>query len=168
MKKYLLIIILIVSAGSSFAQTNSPTTLSSGGGYATGSGFTNSFTVGQGSLVNTFSSGTFILTQGFQQPVDVNTGFAPVSEIENFGLFPNPSNGQVFLQYELTLASDVTIEVFDMLGQMVFSETSSRSAGHQDHVVNLDNQPAGIYFVRCTIRNAEGVTATTSKVTLAR
>ena len=46
--------------------------LASGGGFATGAGFTNSFTVGQGSLHQTFTTGTFILTQGFQQPADIS------------------------------------------------------------------------------------------------
>jgi hypothetical protein len=148
------------------AQTSSPEALSSGGGFATGSGFTNSFTIGQGSLPETFSAGTFMLTQGFQQPADGTTGFAPASDPFLFGAFPNPTSGQLFLEYDLENAAEITVEVFDVLGQPVYSEISSRTTGHQIQSVNISNQANGIYFVRCSIASETGIAMHTAKITL--
>jgi hypothetical protein len=150
------------------AQVSSPDVLASGGGFASGPGFTNSFTVGQGSLPETFSTGTFVLTQGFQQPADIGTGLAPVNENSGFETYPNPNNGQFFLAYTLSENSDVLIEAFDVLGQTVFSETTAHTNGKQTSSVNLTSQPNGIYFVRCTIKGSSGTTTRTSKITLTR
>jgi hypothetical protein len=151
------------------AQTSAPDVLASGGGFTTGAGFTNSFTVGQGSIHETFTSGTFILTQGFQQPVDIGTGLAPVNlSANNVGTFPNPNNGQFSLEYNLTENAIVTIEAFDLLGQRIYTETTSRTMGKQLHEVNLATQPNGIYFVNCMIKTSVGTTTTTSKITVSR
>jgi hypothetical protein len=150
------------------AQTNSPDVLSSAGGFATGNGFTNSFTIGQGSLPETFTAGTFILTQGFQQPADLSTGFAPTSDPFSFGTFPNPTSGQFFLEYDLESSSEISVAVFDVLGQPVFSEISSQATGHQIQSVDISNQANGIYFVRCTIKSDSGISTHTAKITLTR
>src|ERR1041385_1334605 len=83
------------------AQSSSPDVIASGGGFAIGTGFTNSFTVGQGSIPETYIQSGFILTQGFQQPADIGLGMAPVNTTPSIGTFPNPTNGQFFLEYTL-------------------------------------------------------------------
>jgi hypothetical protein len=143
--------------------------ISSGGGFAIGAGFTNSFTVGQGSIVETYATGTFILTQGFQQPADIGTGLAPINITENsMATFPNPNNGQFFLEYSLDENAVVTVETFDLLGQRIYVETTSRTTGKQLHEVNLGTQANGIYFVKCTIKTPTGASTTTSKITVSR
>jgi hypothetical protein len=169
MKKIILSMAILFSCIFAVAQSSAPDVLASGGGFATGSGFTNSFTIGQGTIPETFSTGTFILTQGFQQPTSIGTGLAPVNlPAHNVGAFPNPSNGEFFLEYTLTENATVTVEAFDILGQRVYTETSSRPSGKQRHEVNLATQPNGIYFVNCVIKTPNGITTTTSKITVNR
>ncbi|HET6992207.1 MAG TPA: T9SS type A sorting domain-containing protein [Bacteroidia bacterium] len=168
MKKLILLAATLFCCFFAKAQISSPDVLASGGGFASGPGFTNSFTLGQGSLPETFTTGTFILTQGFQQPADIGTGLAPVNETSALETYPNPTNGQFFLEYMLTENSDVVIEAFDVLGQNVFSETTSHASGKQISSVNLSSQSNGVYFVRCTIKNSSSITTHTSKITLTR
>jgi len=68
MKKVLFILLNSISL-SLFAQTLSPTVISSGGGYSTGSTVSLSWTLGE-LATETFINGSYILTQGFQQPVE--------------------------------------------------------------------------------------------------
>ena len=150
------------------AQTSRPDVIASSGGFASGPGFTNSYTVGEMTMVSTFTTGSFILTQGFQQPQAGATGFAPVNENASVETYPNPSNGDVFLEYDLESNAVVTIEIFNLPGQLLASENSERTAGHQRQSVDLSAQPEGIYFIRTTIRTANSVSSHTSKITLAQ
>jgi hypothetical protein len=67
MKKTLLIITALAFATLSFSQQLSRYVVASGGNYSTGSGISLSSTIGE-SMVTTLTSGSSILTQGFQQP----------------------------------------------------------------------------------------------------
>lgn len=168
MKKIIFSSAILLCGVFATAQTSSPEVISSGGGFTTAVGFSNSYTIGQGSLPETFTTGTFMLTQGFQQPPDVSLGFAPTFDAFSFETFPNPTSGQLFLEYDLDNASEVTVEVFDVLGQSVFTETSSRATGHQLQSVNISDQANGIYFVRCSIKTTSGISSHTAKITLTR
>jgi hypothetical protein len=167
MKKFLLS--LVVFAGIHVqAQISAPSVLASGGGFATGSGFTNSFTIGQGSLPQTFSPGTFILTQGFQQPVDLNTGMAPAAPHGSFEASPNPSQGLVYFEYDLDGNAEVMMEAYNVLGQLIYSEISNRAAGHQLHQLDLSSQNDGVYFIRCTIKTSSATLVRSSRITVSK
>ncbi|MEO5645108.1 MAG: T9SS type A sorting domain-containing protein [Bacteroidia bacterium] len=169
MKEIFAFIAVVFLCNFTFAQSSSPDVLSSGGGFASGPGFTNSFTIGQASIPETYTTGTFILTQGFQQPSDIGTGLAPINLAStNIGTFPNPSNGQFFLEYTLDENAFVTIDAFDVLGQRIYTETTARSAGKQLQEVNLSGNANGIYFVNCTIKTPAGTSTTTSKITVTK
>ncbi len=103
-----------------------------------------------------------------QQPANIGTDLAPVNGTLNVGAFPNPTNGPFFLEYDLDSEAEVLVEVFNLLGQVVYSETSTRNPGHQLHPVDPGDQATGVYFIRCTIKAPSGTTTLTSKVTLSR
>lgn len=149
------------------AQTSSPEVIASAGDYFSSAGLSNSYTVGEMALVETYTTGTFMLTQGFQQPPDNLSGMAPVNIGSNpMTVFPNPGNGQFFLDYNLDEPAVVIVEVFDVLGQVVYSEQTNRSNGMQHHALDLSSHADGVYFVTCTIKSAGKTTKTTSKITL--
>jgi hypothetical protein len=68
MKKLLISIFTIVSVNL-FAQSISPTVISTAGGYSTGTTASLSWTLGE-VATETLSNGSYTLTQGFQQPVE--------------------------------------------------------------------------------------------------
>ncbi len=72
----------------------------------------------------------------------------------NFALhqnYPNPFNAETKIQYELPKASDVTIEIYDILGQIIktFRE-GSKEAGQHEITWDASNIQSGIYFYRIT------------------
>lgn len=81
-------------------------------------------------------------------------------------MFPNSGGGEIILEYELPGEAEVKIEVYDVLGQLVYNETTQRTGGHQVHPVNLSGQATGVYFVRCTIKAGISVSSKTTKVTI--
>ena len=73
MKKILLTTICLAFATFSFSQQLSRYVVSIGGNYSSVGGYSNSSTIGE-TMVTTLTSGSYVLTQGFQQsfsaPVD--------------------------------------------------------------------------------------------------
>lgn len=65
--------------------------------------------------------------------------------------YPNPFNPSTRIQFSLPKASNVTLKVFNMLGQEVATLVSgSLSAGDHDVTFNAKNLASGLYFYRLT------------------
>ena len=71
-------------------------------------------------------------------------------------LSPNPTNGRFNLTYVQRETSPLTIEVVDLLGRTVLTQTQAGSVGLQQLQLDLD-APAGVYTV--VVRSASGSTA---------
>jgi hypothetical protein len=94
---------------------------------------------------------------------------APVSVAENeldrtTRVFPNPTNGVLFVDYELPAGETAQVEVFNMVGERVLTTTRSTGNGQQRETLDISSLSDGIYFVNIT---AGGLRAT-RKVTLAK
>ncbi|MEZ4701272.1 MAG: PKD domain-containing protein [Rhodothermales bacterium] len=77
--------------------------------------------------------------------------------------YPNPFNPTTIIGYSVPEASDVTVQVFNMLGQEVATLASGyHNAGHYEVAFNANNLSAGIYIY--TIK--AGNVAITKRMTL--
>lgn len=82
--------------------------------------------------------------------VSYNLPFAPSAIDENssmFNLFPNPSDGQVNLDLQSFAGEQMFVDVYDMLGNRVFSTEANNGIISMD----LSNQAAGTYIVSIRI-----------------
>ena len=100
----------------------------------------------------TSTNGTFqIDTFKINGTVVSSTGLNSVeADPVGFYVFPNPTNGAATLSYNLDAADQVTLAVYNMLGQQVMQlQNEHQAAGKYTYSV----QPAatGIYFARLTI-----------------
>jgi hypothetical protein len=80
--------------------------------------------------------------------------------------FPNPFNPSVTVPFGIPVASPVSIDVFNMLGQRVHNWKSGTplNAGWHHHQINGAGWASGIYFVRVQ----SGSQVQTSKITLVK
>ncbi len=60
-------------------------------------------------------------------------------------VFPNPSTGMVFLNYNISKASHVMIEVYNALGDLVMNSNTEVPAGFQSKQMDLSDLGAGVY-----------------------
>ena len=79
---------------------------------------------------------------------------SPVSIAAGFGnglnVFPNPNNGDFHVTFEDIDASNVQLEVVNLLGQVMHAETLNQVYSGLDHKVSLGDVSKGYYFVRIT------------------
>lgn len=73
--------------------------------------------------------------------------------------FPNPTSGPTTITYTLNQAAEVTLEVYDLMGNKVeaLANNTSQNAGYHEMKWNAEGKAEGVYFVRITIN---GLTAT--------
>ncbi len=151
------LLLLLVLSHVSIAQTFSPSITSPAGSFNSNSGYTFSQTIGEMTMVQTFSSGSSILTQGMQQPAS-----APVSvrEFQNplysMEIFPNPGSGNFFIELKTPIAAIVRLRVLDILGQLVLTEKENNIPGTMRQTLNLSGLTNGTYMVQVILSDAAG------------
>lgn len=84
--------------------------------------------------------------------ISPTTGTKETPTAPEYSIYPNPSNGDVFIEYTLQSATTLNIDVTDITGKVVMSKQANGLSGKHTEGVDLaDLQPA-IYFM--TIRTA--------------
>jgi len=146
MKKNLFIFILLLHATFINGQTLSPSVLSASGAFYSAGGYLLSQTVGELAMVQTFTSGNSILTQGFQQPEPILTGINE-NELPESGvqIYPNPASDFIYLVFTNNNADDFQIKFFNAVGQLV---NSSRQKKHNQVILDVRKVSSGLYFLQ--------------------
>jgi hypothetical protein len=81
-------------------------------------------------------------------------GIHPISNSVLLKLYPNPANGNTNLQFNLSEAQNVTVEVYTLLGENVYTQTAgSMAAGIHQITIPGTHLPSGVYFVKFTTNN---------------
>jgi hypothetical protein len=81
----------------------------------------------------------------------VVSGIAEVSEEQNINIYPNPANGKVNVAFSLKELQNLTIEVFNVVGQKVYENCFGKlSAGQHNIAIDTKNFVSGLYLVKLT------------------
>jgi hypothetical protein len=152
MKKLILLFTFGVSVMAK-AQDISPHVVNTTGNQFTNANFSLEYSVGEIAIA-TLSNSIYQLTQGFLQS-DMSstvTGLLASNELENFSIYPNPTENELYVE-----AADANaIEVYNQLGLMVAEYTIKEK-------ITLSNLTSGIYFLK--IYNTQNQLIKTSKIT---
>lgn len=94
--------------------------------------------------------------------IDVHAGVNELDEmISMFQLFPNPSNGEVNLSFELLEQMPLDISISNVLGQSVYKKDAELyTQGAHQLALNLKDIPNGIYMVKLS----DGVRSVSKKM----
>jgi hypothetical protein len=156
-KIYILLFVALLSSGVN-AQMLTPTVISSTGGFSSNANGSLSYTVGEMTMVQTFSANGNILTQGFQQPTDNITGLIDFTKDEfgSFVVYPNPAVDNLWFGLQLPEAGRVSIALFDVLGQKVAEiYNSNYSNGKIIEQTSVSSYAAGFYLLTMTFTSDE-------------
>ena len=78
-------------------------------------------------------------------------------------LYPNPSNGVVYMTHMFTENSDVTLTVTDPTGAVIQKTNTFATKGLQNFELTLDNRDQGIYLI--SLHTNQGIFANTLLLT---
>lgn len=99
------------------------------------------FAAGFYKLIATTNEGCFKSSDSvYYQPF--NNAIHTPDILTDFKLYPNPNNGRFQLEYKLMQNENLLIAVYNVLGQQIFTEKSTYSAGTQKHHIPLSIPPA--------------------------
>ncbi len=143
MKRYILVFFAALYALSVSGQKQE--VIASAGGYNSSGGISISWTLGE-TIIPTFSSGDLILTHGFQQQLIVTTIEDNLEELVNVTVYPNPASEILNIKFEVPIDGDIDIYLLDQQGKLV--KTDIVEAASVEKQINMQEYPAGIYFLR--------------------
>lgn len=148
---------LILCSGFVQSQSLSPSVISSSGGFYTSASAMLSFTVAEMTMVQTFTSGSNILTQGFQQPEDLTVGITEntVSSGEMV-IYPNPTHGVFTLSFNSLKSGENTIKLYNLVGQEVMKRVISQTTGANTIAMDIGSLSQGIYMLEMKAVNTKG------------
>tara|TARA_Y100000782_G_C10185986_1_gene266579 strand:- start:1487 stop:2566 length:1080 start_codon:yes stop_codon:yes gene_type:complete len=89
------------------------------------------------------------------EPTSVNN---VTSEASTFGVFPNPASDVVNIQLSQDVAAGATINLYDVVGNLV--EQKSIAASNASQIIQFDtkNLNAGVYFIKLRTNDASETT----------
>lgn len=150
MKKISLILLSFISFQVAICQSIAPDVISSAGNYHDNGTVSISWTLGEG-VIETFSDGNNMLTQGFQQS---NYDIVAIETLEdnlNISLYPNPTSQFLNLEWEITGNSEIIIELFDVQGKLLINKTFVETTSKKQ--INLSTFPSAAYMLRVSKGN---------------
>lgn len=74
-------------------------------------------------------------------------GIAENTNSTNLVVYPNPSKGDVHVQYVLAAATKVKVSICNILGEVVMTMNTNSAAGKNELVLDTKALQAGVYFV---------------------
>jgi phospholipase D-like protein/type IX secretion system substrate protein len=100
------------------------------------------------------SLGGALIPKGGCKDTIAVTGVAstPV-ESNSVAIYPNPSEGNIFVRYQLSSAQSVTVEIYNLVGQKISGLVDNELQAEGLHTSNCTLPASGIYFVRVVTGN---------------
>lgn len=138
-----------------FCQTSLPEVISSGGGFYNTTQFSNSFTIGEMCLIETYQLGPYFLTQGFQQPDEkITSPSTPDFFIPN-GITPNGDGvNDSWSIPDLLNYPKCTIKIFNRWGQLLYSNNGYTQ--QWDGTYKEKALPSADYYYVISLEDGDG------------
>ncbi len=143
-----LIAVLCFFSFFSKAQSIERFVIGSTGNYQAAGGYSLSSTTGE-AVIPTFTGGSYMLTQGFQQPDDKSNGINELlpSNVK-VSLYPNPTTDMLVLEINGDHPESYSVELTDMLGRRVNVYTTlHQQGGSSNFLIDMHTLPAAMYIL---------------------
>lgn len=153
-----------LSAMAVLPQAKAQSTLNAMGGSAIIAGKSHEWSVGEISLVNTFTTSTIIVTQGVLQPYGRGTNDVPATSTlaSDLKVFPNPSSSVITVQYNAPRDGSITLRLMDLTGKVISEQKVDIKAGMNTPQVDVSTLAAATYMLQVALYNNSTLAEATS------
>ena len=155
----LLIGTLFVVTGINAQEMLAPSVISSGGGYGENGNLSISWTLGE-IAVSTLSSTNMILTQGFQQPYDIDVGIRSNDINWNISVYPNPVDDELRILFNTEKSGDFLLEIQDVTGRLMTQVLHKQVNPGDIVILNTSTYTTGVYFLKVLTPDRQQVQVT--------
>ncbi|MCH8902697.1 MAG: T9SS type A sorting domain-containing protein [Bacteroidetes bacterium] len=137
-------------------STNSPTTWS----WTFTGGVPSSSTASNPTSICYASAGTYPVTLSVSNgngndtitvngyiTVNVCTDIAELTVASTFEVYPNPNNGQFTIEFNSVNSTDIQLNIFNMIGESIYSETLLSIQGNYKNLLDLSDLSKGVYTI---------------------
>ncbi|MBK7692059.1 MAG: T9SS type A sorting domain-containing protein [Bacteroidetes bacterium] len=130
---------------------------------ATINGATFDYSIGEMTLVSTERNANLIVTQGLLQPngsrsgTQAQPGNTPIAGSDVMKVYPNPTENILNVESFESVEAEISYQLFDATGKVVFNEKVMWHAGSNKVSLNLKNYAAGSYYLMIRKPNASGI-----------
>ena len=110
--------------------------------------------IGQASVIGTYSKSNFTIRQGFLQPPN-QANIRSINIIETnlkANLYPNPFQQSINVSFDEAINNDMSVVIYHISGRIIFSE---KYPAHQLINVPLGNIAKGDYILKITTDNKQ-------------
>jgi len=153
MKRTILLIPLALAVSVNIrAQSIGPATLNVTGGTTVIGSNEYDWSVGEMTMISTFTATGIIVTQGVLQPAESASGVANVSLLsKQLQVFPNPATSVVNVQYSSQVQGTLTYRLMDVAGKVIAERAMTVSPGTTTEQVNVSELACATYMLEVTV-----------------
>jgi hypothetical protein len=149
MKRFILIITVLLVTLSVGAQQVKQEVIASAGGYnkSSDNSISISWTLGE-TIIPSFTSsdGSLTLTHGFQSKLIITAIEENLEDLVQITIYPNPTSEIINIQFESVTDKEILLYLLDAQGRLV--KTDRIEAAVSSKMINMQDLPAGLYYIR--------------------
>jgi hypothetical protein len=97
-----------------------------------------------------FTSNSTVRGQGWNVTYSITVGTDESRAFENLAVYPNPSNGVLYIDFNINDIQKLKIELVSIQGMVVYSETHDNFKGAFHKQIDLSSVSKGVYMLRMT------------------
>ena len=138
----------MICSAAAQAQSLSPQVVSPAGAYLDNGIISLSYTLGE-IAIETLTAGNLVLTQGFQQPLDIGTFNTETPYLDWLvKTWPNPVVKELHLQISSDIQKELILETFDLEGRLHLIHNFETPLHLDPYILDLSDLADGIYIVK--------------------
>ena len=153
MKNYLILFVLFTSS-SIYAQSIAPSTINASGGAAIINSNTYEWSIAEMVSVATYSTSSNFVTTGLLQPLEEKLSIHLLPNNNTaVSIYPNPFTSLISLNVKSDELKDIQIVVKNILGQLVYQQDYALQSNNETIQINLNYLSVGPYVIEVNNSN---------------
>ena len=157
MKRFVLVFSALICGISVYSQTLvKQDVISSAGGFNTGTGISISWTLGETIIPNfKATDNSLYLVHGLQYQLSITAIEENLETLVKITIYPNPASDIINIEFEKAMDDEVNLMIINSQGKPV--KSTIIEAATIETQLNLQDLPAGMYYLRLTKGNLSNV-----------